>query len=49
MRPPNQDKERLWQEFQGKSGLATPSGGFKAVIVVIAAILGALVIAAIFR
>jgi len=49
MKPPNQDKDRLWQEFQEKSGLAKPSRGFVAVIVVIAAILCAPVVAAIFR
>ena len=49
METPNQVKKRLWQEFQEKSGLATPSRSFKAVIAVIAAILGALVVKAIFR
>ncbi|WP_428001386.1 hypothetical protein [Acidovorax sp.] len=49
MKTPNQDKDRLWQGFQEKSGLATPSRGFVAVIVVIAAILIAPVVAAIFQ
>ncbi|WP_157405885.1 hypothetical protein [Acidovorax sp. CF316] len=49
MKTPKQDKDRLWQEFQEKSGFATPSRGLVAVIVVIAAILFAPVVAAIFR
>ncbi|CAN7479035.1 hypothetical protein LJR118_003291 [Acidovorax sp. LjRoot118] len=49
MKTPNQDKDRLWQGFQEKSGLATPSRSFVAVIVVIAAILIAPVVAAIFQ
>ncbi len=49
MKTPKQDKDRLWQEFQEKSGLAKPSRGFGAVIVVIAAIIFAPLVAALFR
>lgn len=49
METPNERKERMWQEFQKKSGLGKPSNDFRALLGVIAVILGALVVAAIFR
>ncbi|MDD2175928.1 hypothetical protein OIN59_00705 [Acidovorax sp. D2M1] len=49
METPNERKERMWQEIQKKSGLGKPSNDFRALLGVIAVILGALVVAAIFR
>lgn len=49
METPNERKERMWQEFQKKSGLGKPSNDFRTLLGVIAVILGALVVAAIFR